>query len=355
MSKRIVICSDGTWNTPDQKDRGKVRPSNVVKMARAIAPVDRGGKPQVVFYDRGVGTSWGLDRLTGGAFGRGLSRNIEDAYRFLVDNYVDGDEVYLFGFSRGAYTVRSTAGLIRNCGVLRKVRADKFPAAYAMYRSVEIKPDSEEARAFIAEYSRAIRLKFIGVWDTVGALGVPVRGLRFITRRKYRFHDVKLSRSIDNAFHALAIDEKRKPFEPTLWETKRDPGQTVEQMWFAGVHTNVGGGYADSGLSDLAFQWIADKARECGLALDDEYVSDHIAPNPRGELRNSKTGLYRLTGSFIRPIGRRIGAAENVHPSATERHRSDHGRYSPKNLLDYLKRAGERDDPVAGEDGTEVT
>ena len=146
--KRIVICSDGTWNTADQKNGGEYRPTNVVKMARTISAVSKDGISQVVFYDEGVGADkWGLDRLTGGAFGRGLDKNIEDAYRFLMRNYIKGDEIFLFGFSRGAYTVRSLAGLIRNCGLLKPINADKFKDAYDLYIS-KSHPDSEYSKKF---------------------------------------------------------------------------------------------------------------------------------------------------------------------------------------------------------------
>ena len=126
MSKRIVISSDGTWNRPDQKN-----PTNVIKMARAILPTAPDGKCQVVFYDQGVGTGKRLDRWLGGAFGQGLEKNVEDAYRFLMHNYDEGDEIYLFGFSRGAFTARSTVGMIRNSGLLHKTHADRFSKAYA--------------------------------------------------------------------------------------------------------------------------------------------------------------------------------------------------------------------------------
>ena len=337
--KRLVICCDGTWNTPDQMDRGQIRPSNVVKMARSVVSTGAEGVTQIVFYDRGVGTDWGLDRITGGALGQGLTRNIEDAYRFLVNNYDDGDDIYFFGFSRGAYTVRSTAGMIRNSGLLKKIHADVFPQAYELYRS-ETHPNDQAAKDFRQEYSWQPRIKFIGVWDTVGALGVPIRGLRWLTRKKHQFHDVTLSSFVDNAFHALAIDEKRGPLAPTLWEAKNVDGQTLEQVWFAGVHTNVGGGYADSGLSDIAFRWMATKAQACDLTLDRDYVESVTTPDSDGELRNSKKGWYWLTRSFVRPIGKQTSGYEAVHQSAVTRRQSEAARpsmYKPDNLEAYLR------------------
>ena len=337
MSKRLVICSDGTWNTPDQKDRGKYRPSNVVKIARAVAPFGKDGKTQIVFYDKGVGTGWGLDRLTGGAFGQGLNDNIKDAYRFLIHNYEGGDEIFFFGFSRGVYTVRSTAGFIRNSGLLKKIHADKIPEAFELYRSRKLAPASQEAKDFRKDYSREIRINFIGVWDTVGSLGIPIHGLKFLTRRRHQFHDVMLSSYVDNAFHALAVDEKRKPFKPTLWETKKLDYQRVEQVWFAGVHTNIGGGYEDSGLSDIAFTWMKERAGECGLSFDEEYIKKVIKPEVKGELRNSKKGLFVFFPSYTRPIGQGKNSEESVSSSVEERVEML-SSYRPKNYLIYREK-----------------
>lgn len=344
MSKRIIICSDGTWNTPDQKDRGEVRPTNVTKMALSVASKGTDGKIQIVFYDKGVGTGWGLNRWIGGMFGTGISKNIEDAYRFLIETYKVGDEIYLFGFSRGAYTVRSTAGLIRNCGLLKKEHADKFKDAYKLYRRRDDKsrPNSVEAQLFRKSYSHEVRIKFIGVWDTVGSLGIPLDGLRFINKLlRLEFHDVKLSSYVDNAYQALAIDERRKPFLPAIWEKQKHAiNQKVEQVWFAGVHSNVGGGYEDTGLSDIAFLWMKEKAELCGLSFDDTALRQLgilIAPNWNGKLRDSKTGFYRLTGDHIRSIGRKERAEESVHSCAVIRYEKNPA-YKPENLTEYLSK-----------------
>ena len=189
--KRLVVCSDGTWNSPEQK-----HPTNVLKMARMVTPSALDGTPQVVFYDQGVGTGNWVDRWIGGITGKGLSKNIQDAYRFLMHNYEDGDEVFLFGFSRGAYTARSTAGFIRNCGLLHKRHSDEVDKTYELYRRRDAGPKSNAAVTFRSSYSREIEVKFVGVWETVGLLGIPLLGLRFLTHRKYRFHDLELSRSL---------------------------------------------------------------------------------------------------------------------------------------------------------------
>ena len=261
--KRIVICSDGTWQTPRQPNT-----THVVEMARVVLPTAPDGTTQVVFYDWGVGTEgWG-NRLLGGLSGKGIEQNIRDCYRFVMHNYEDGDEIYLFGFSRGAYTVRSLAGLVRNCGVLKKKRASKLPCAYEMYRRRDAGPNSDEAQAFRATHSRETTIRFIGVWDTVGALGIPVRGLSRLTARRHEFHDVELSRYVKHACHALAIDERRGPFRPSLWRAEPKEGQLVEQVWFAGVHGDVGGSL-DEGLGKPAFEWMKERASYAGLALDE--------------------------------------------------------------------------------------
>ena len=333
--KRLVVCSDGTWNRPDQVDRGQRSPSNVVKMARAVAPADAEGNTQVVFYDRGVGTGNLLDRLTGGWFGAGLSANLQDNYRFLVHNFVPGDEIYLFGFSRGAFTARSTGGLIRNCGLLRRDQADRIPDAWAMYHSPTLAPNSKEAEAFRAQYSHETPIRLLGVWDTVGGLGIPISLLRWFTRRRYQFHDVELSRFVEHAYQAVAIDERRKSFRPSLWQAKPSSDQKVEQTWFSGVHANVGGGYRDSGLSDITLLWMVERAKGAGLAFDEDILQAMARPDPEGELRESRRGLFKLLGSFLRPIGQQVQGRESVHESALERHRLDPS-YRPVNLQQYL-------------------
>ena len=342
MKKRIVVCCDGTWNTPDEQDNGKPSPTNVVKTARTVADRDSGGFRQLVYYIEGVGTRW-FDHLRGGAFGYGLSANIRQAYRYLVRHYQPGDEIFLFGFSRGAYTARSTAGLIRNCGLLRREHASRIDEAYAFYRRRDdaSHPTGAEAQNFRRMYSHEIRIKFIGVWDTVGALGIPYGILRVFNRR-VEFHDVKLSSYVENAFQALAIDENRKFFVPAIWEAQASAvDQVLEQAWFAGAHSNVGGGYADSGLSDIAFLWMKNKAERCGLAFNENYVEANIYPNVSGVLRDSKTGMYRLIPEYLRPIGAVKEGSEAAHRSAVERmERRGKPVYKPRNLVRYLDAGG---------------
>ena len=298
----------------------------------------------MVFYDKGVGTGH-FDRLRGGAFGWGIKRKILDVYRFLIATYQPGDELYFFGFSRGAYTVRSTFGLIRNSGLLKSEFAHKLEDAYSLYRRRDdaSHPDAVESELFRRSYSTEPRAKFIGVWDTVGALGLPVGGpLKFINKR-WSFHDMTLSSWVDNAFQALAIDEHRKPFRPAVWEqSSKANGQVLEQVWFAGVHSNVGGSYPRTGLSDITLLWMIAKAESCGLTIDRTCVAkvDKPRPDPFGTLYNSQTIWYKITGlgDYIRPIG--TGDKQSAARSAVERTENPASNYEPQNLKDFLALGG---------------
>lgn len=342
--KRIAICCDGTWNRPDQVHDGKLCPSNVTKLARCIAPADPNGVQQLVFYDKGVGTGR-LDRILGGAFGFGIKAKILEAYRFLVTAYEPGDEIFFLGFSRGAYTVRSAFGLIRNSGLLKREFAHKVEDAYALYRrrDDDSHPDAVESQLFRRSFSWEPRARCIGVWDTVGALGLPVGGLlRFINRR-WRFHDMTLSSYVDNAFQALSIDERRKPFRPCVWEqSPKASGQVLEQVWFAGVHSNVGGSYPQAGLSDITLLWMMNRVEACGLAIDRHCLemNDHPRPDPSGELYNSQTAWYKIAGlgDYIRPITRK--ANQSAAGSAIARIKNPAAKYQPPNLEQFLDEGG---------------
>ncbi len=320
--RRLIVCADGTWNRPDQEDHGQSSPTNVVKMQRAVRSVASDGMSQIVSYHSGVGTGDVLDKLLGGAFGEGLDRNILECYEFVVNNFYLGDELYFFGFSRGAYTARSLAGLIRNSGVLRQEYASMAKEAFTLYRDRDPAkhPNSDAAMKFRESFSYDVDIKCIGVWDTVGALGIPIGIIEKFSAHKYAFHDVALSSHVKIALHALAIDERRKPFVPTLWEqSKEDADQNrnwLEQAWFAGVHSNIGGGYADAGLSDIAFLWMVDRVKSmCKLEFNDDYVKQIARPLPLGRLQDSMTEGYKLLGEFERQIdeAREANAARGVH------------------------------------------
>ncbi len=348
--QRLVICCDGTWNTPDQKDRGVMRPSNVVKIARFVLPQGPGGIEQHVHYDRGVGTGDFIDRLFGGAFGVGLAHNTLEAYEYLSLNYRPGDEIYLFGFSRGAYTVRRVVGMMRKAGLLPAIagpeaRKAAIAEAYSVYQVRETREqggaDSQAALDFRQRRgAQRVPVRFLGVWDTVGAYGIAgVLGTLSNSGGRGRFHDRFLSSDVRHACHAVAIDEHRRLFEPTLFQqgaTGAGNGQLLEQSWFAGAHSNVGGGYEDSGLSDIALHWIAAKAQGCGLALDARW-RDRLEPDEFGELRDSRTGLYALMGKAIRPIGEQRKGFERLHHAPIERMERDPAVYQPGNGVAYLK------------------
>jgi uncharacterized protein (DUF2235 family) len=359
--KKLILCCDGTWNRADQQRNGIPCPTNVVKLAYRVAKHD-GGTPQLIYYDHGVGTGNLFDRIVGGAFGEGLEDNIHDAYRFLIANYEPGDEIYLFGFSRGAFTARSIGGMLRKCGVLKRTSVREYRTAIDLYRNGAVRPDDPIAKKFRWEHSigegEDVRVKCIGVFDTVGALGIPV----FLNnRRRHSFHDTELSRTVDYAFHALAIDERRAPFRAALWDYIPKPGQIVRQVWFSGAHSDVGGGYETPALSDISLEWMMGCAEEAGLVFDPAVVAANpLNPDPLSPVHNSRRGFYLVTPPASRPIGiyevqekdrlhstytARGGAGaiiadptQSLHPSVLTRWQADE-RYRPSNLEEFFKRS----------------
>lgn len=317
--KRLVFCFDGTWNRLDAQF-----PTNVVFTAESVLP-SPDGEVQLIHYDEGVGTEK-FEKLSGGMFGNGMDRNLAEAYRFLVFNYTPGDEVYVFGFSRGAYTARSFCGLLANVGIIRRRDAGKISEAVALYRSR--KPGdaahAEKSLNFRRAYSPGIcvsgaeddwrcanvpgylkgssplfTIAYLGVWDTVGSLGVPDRyKLLSFVDKVHEFHDTALSPFVQSARHAVALDERRKDFSPTLWTntdmlnaargfTPDAPVAPYQQRWFPGDHGSVGGGGYLRGLSDQALEWVLDGARAQGLKLDS-------APDSR---------IYELMPDFREHLG----------------------------------------------------
>lgn len=351
--RNIVIGADGTWNRPDQVDRQRQVPSNVVKTVRAVmekAPQIE----QLRYYDTGVGTAGLMDKLWGGMAGNGLFGNMRQAYAWLLARHQPDDRLFLFGFSRGAFTVRSLAGMLAVCGIPRcrpedagatgKKAIEKRAMAIAdeaarVYRIRDADQRLRAGQAFRAKYrSLPGEVHFLGVWDTVGAMGLPTRGpLGWLTRSRHRFHDVCLGHNVRHAYHALAINERRAPFEPSVWLPPCPPEcATVEQVWFAGVHSNVGGGYADAGLSDQALMWMLEAAGQHGLVLDPHYLKRRVDPNVFGELRDSLSPMYKtpLTGlPRLRDLG--TGAlGEAIHPSVFRRWRApSRPEEPPANLI----------------------
>ena len=313
MNRKLAVLFDGTWNTI--KDR-----TNVVRLSELLATGSDGGEQPKPFYDPGVGVH-ALDWLSGGMFGFGLSKNIRDGYGWLAENFRPGDELFLFGFSRGAYTARSLAGLIRKCGILRVADKGLIQQAYDLYRDKDIHPDNPEAAAFRASFAQETRIRFIGVWDTVGNLGIPATGVPF-SRDYYQWHDTELSKIVDYAYHALAIDEHRKDFAPAVWTVRKPENVEVEQRWFVGAHSNVGGGYRNDPLPKLALAWLQHKAKAAGLGFKaDVVVSDQ---DPLADINDSYSefmfGLYKhFKGGkrHYRAFGR--GVNETVDDSVWKR------------------------------------
>ena len=271
----------------------------------------------------------------GGAFGIGLADNVKQAYRAICKEFRRDDKLFLFGFSRGAYTARSLAGLIGLCGIANLSGNDNdrhcddvTNRGFDIYRKdPNSKNRRDAAECYIKKYAHQDEsgallneIHFIGVWDTVGALGIPIGWFRWFNQARYKFHDPTLGSHTRHAYHALAIDERRGPFVPTKWrQANATKGQVVEQLWFPGVHSNIGGGYVDTGLSDRAFLWMCLKARDAGLGLRADYMNLRVNPNYHGELRDSRKGGYMLLPPAVRRIGESNVAGEGIHYSARDR------------------------------------
>ncbi len=348
-TRRLVLLFDGTWNKPESN-------TNVERLRRLLAPRDDADNAQLVNYIPGVGVKPGLAHLLGGAFGYGLSDNVLDGYRWLCETWQPGDLLYLFGFSRGAYTARSLGGLIRKCGLLRcdthgsVARAD-VSAAYAFYRDRRSKPDDPAAVAFRASHSVVIDIHFIGVWDTVGSLGIPGTASWFpFARKRYQFHDTELSKIVKYAYQALALDEHRADFAPTVWTrnpytvkpgetlTSKKPGQIeIEQRWFIGAHSDVGGGNERDGagrrpdpLPDLPLAWLQHKAIDAGLGCRELLLPSVDADSgmPRNSYREFMGGIYK---EFKPPFDRLLGTGvnEKIDASVWQRWLADASYRSP--------------------------
>ncbi|MES9970213.1 MAG: DUF2235 domain-containing protein [Candidatus Thiodiazotropha sp.] len=371
MSRKLVLCSDGTGNSG-----GKARGTNVWRFYKAVNTDPK--HQQLTFYQDGVGTqALKLFRLLGGAFGLGLKVNILEMYHFLVHNYRPGDDIYLLGFSRGAFTVRALAYMVTVCGVAkahgdpdvtherieramerylqwrREIRkADKpeksSPALkqaqtlsikqlVRAYRDLSHKSLSEvvsaetqkkEADEEIPEDDLAYRpvIRFIGVWDTVDAIGLPIDELtEFLDWLfKFRFYSYDRYPIATSNFHALSLDDERHTFHPRMWdESLRIKGQEVEQVWFSGVHSNVGGGYAKDEMAYVSLHWMMEKAKGCGLELlDSARTEAEEQANVTGKIYDSRAGLasyYRYKPRHVDEICAEANAPLLVHESAFRR------------------------------------
>jgi uncharacterized protein (DUF2235 family) len=310
MPRNLIVLFDGTWN--DRKDK-----TNVLRMRQSIASSGEDDAEQPCRYLTGVGTSW-HNRLSGGLFGRGLSENIMAGYAWLAKKYRPDDRLFVFGFSRGAYSARSCVGLIRKCGLPNSPSAENVQNAYELYRDKDVAPDDAKAVAFRAANSREIRVRLIGVWDTVGALGVPLKRIPF-SSDYYRWHDTALSKIVDYAYHAIATDERRKDYAAAVWTERKPENIDVEQRWFVGAHSNVGGGYdkqPPDRLPNPALRWMQDKAELAGLGLRGKLEvrpEDCLAPID-DSYREFAFGTYKL---LHRPHDRPFGEGVNEKVDAS--------------------------------------
>lgn len=290
--RHLVVCCDGTWNTPDQQQQGQPAPTNVARIHHVVAERDN----QLRYYHPGVGTGPGLfDHLEGGLVGKGLSENIKSAYGWLARTYEPGDAVHLFGFSRGAFTVRSLSGMLKRCGLPATLKQAESTAFWAEVDRLF----TDVYRAEADEAATPVPIEFLGVWDTVGSLGIPdwLGPLKLVedhVGHLPRFHDTKLGEHVRHARQALAIDEMRGPFMPTLWSgvaADRD----VAQVWFPGDHSDVGGGHDRTGLSDAALRWMID---QCQAAVPDlvfdKAMYEQITPDAQDVLHNSLHSVYTV-------------------------------------------------------------
>ncbi len=318
MAKNIVVCCDGTGNEYGENN------TNVVDM---YEPVIR-DKEQVAYYDPGVGTFSVFGRtlgkkigvMMGQGFGYGLTENIEDAYMYLMDRYEPGDKLFLFGFSRGAFTVRALAGMLHKVGLLQKGSNNLIPYASEVYNT---RGNGPIAQGFKKTYCHECKPHFIGVWDTVGSLGLMYGK---------QFFDDRLNADVANAYHAMAIDEKRKKFPVSLWdETDLAPGQKVEQVWFSGVHSDVGGSYKERDLSNITLIWMLKNAEKHGLKLKAGW-QDNFVGDPAGAMHESYTGLWKLW----RPVTRQIPEGGKIHKSVFARSQAlaDYNPLLPTNYIE---------------------
>ena len=342
--KRLIACCDGTWldSTMGLVNEKIPVPSNVTRISRAIKAKSSDGIAQIVFYQPGVGTEGGIiSRVVGGATGEGLSGDIRETYAFLANNYSKGDEIFLFGFSRGAFTARSVAGLIAGAGLLTKSGLPDLAVVFKDFQQrrnpnyVPANPDVPFPRKPSASDPRyretleqegltrlGINIKVVGVWDTVGSLGIPRVGwlsrFRLLDQstEEFRFYDTSLDNCIENAYQALALDENRTAFSPAVWEKPQGNTTNLRQVWFPGVHSNIGGGYPDQGLANITLAWMMSQLTPF-IDFDPDYILDaydetklhykETDQKPRpwsfGKIYNSLKGIYLLDGPMTRTPG----------------------------------------------------
>ncbi|KAI9698592.1 MAG: hypothetical protein M1820_007391 [Bogoriella megaspora] len=396
-SKRLIVAADGTWLDSDSGHlQGSLKiPSNITRLTRALKVTSDEGIPQVIKYHYGVGSQGGVvDKVVGGATGSGLSENVRECYEFLCNNWTRGDEIFLLGFSRGAFTARSVGGLIAQIGILSKEGLDYLPEIYrdvlhARDRDYRPKhpdvPFEDKPSAADPEYREElerlrlatldVKVKAIGVFETVGSLGTPrigwleKAGIQTAQSKRQAFHDTRIDDCIENAFQALALDERRSAFQPAVWEKPPGNNTTLRQVWFPGVHANVGGGYSDQELANITLAWMLSQLSPF-LDFNTDYIFDQhetnidyytsarkkIRPWSFGKIYDSMKGAYAVGGATVRTPGRYMyidpnngrktdeplrDTHEYVHPSVRSRlllhgpGTEDEGRYECKALEDW--------------------
>jgi uncharacterized protein (DUF2235 family) len=282
VSKKIILCADGTWNTPHGPAE-MPNDTNVRKLYLLLTD----DSSQLKYYDSGVGTDGTpFEHLFGGTMGEGLFEKVQDGYGFLSYVWDPGDEIFIFGFSRGAYTARSLAGMIALFGVPTKNLENRtVERIFDAYRITDHGQRNAMKARLSSEYGLAdVKVRMVGVWDTVGALGIPGHLFSDFDQAKYGFLDTTLNPCIQAAYHAISLDERRASFTPTLWTntdgSPRPNDAQLQQVWFPGVHCDVGGSYAESQLSNITLRWMLDNAKACGLSFDSEAIDRCFTPKP---------------------------------------------------------------------------
>ena len=326
--KRLILLCDGGWLPAEPG----ARPGIVRRLAQLIASRSDDGVEQLLLLQGGGDTRF--DLLDPQAFGRGLDAEIQSLYHCLVMNHAPGDEVFVFGACRGAYVARSLVGMLRNAWLLHREHEALVGQAYHVYRT-HWGADAENAVAFRSGIAREIRVRFLGVWDTVGAGGIPLQLFPGFDAERHLFHDDRLSRIVDVACHALAIDERRSAMPPAIWRTRADRTHT-EQALFAGSHADLCGGPRHGGLGGIGLRWMAEQAARAGLGLDPQAARRIAAEEGAGNVHTYIAPAQRALGTAWRTIGNRNGD-ETLHPSAEQRYIHDAG-YRPRNLREFLAR-----------------
>ncbi len=353
MPKNIVICFDGTGEQFGKNN------SNVVKLYQLLQK----GPEQVAYYHPGLGTMGAKNalsnfgkartRLFGLAFGYGISENIADAYAYLMDRYEPGDRVYLFGFSRGAYTARAFAGILKWFGLLSKGNESLIP--YIIRMAKKKKKNFGIMTHFKETFSQECKTHFLGLWDTVSSVGWFVSIVKFPSTADNS--DLNIVR------HAMSIDERRAFFRQNLFDSPREH-QDFQQLWFAGVHSDVGGGYSPvvSGLSNIALWWMVEQAGNNGLLINSEakermLASEQKEPYPKEVVNKSLKGAWWFTEIWPKIHHKRIekdgkviyktrlrvnlGRPRTIDPATAVFHDSVFERmkqypdYRPKNIKEF--------------------